>query len=106
VHVRLYRRQQLWLQQHSGQAQPVHRVALHDLDHRAGEELPDVSQPSGHTRRRLAQAAGAGLRLGRFALVQRAQRIVHCLVLAGQGDAGGVVLVVVGRAAEHHSPAA
>jgi hypothetical protein len=50
MYVRLDRLEHLGFEQKLLQAQPVHGVALHDLDDRGGEVPTDVAQPAGDAR--------------------------------------------------------
>ena len=73
VHVGLDRLQHLRLQQQPGQVEPLDRVGLHHLHHRAREVLPDVAEPAGHPRRGRAQP-GRPLRAGSPARRRRTAR--------------------------------
>ena len=57
VDVGLHRVQQLGLEQHRGQVEPLDRVPLHHLHHAGREVGADVAQPAGHPRRRRAEPA-------------------------------------------------
>ena len=54
--------QQLGLEQHRGQVEPLDGVPLHHLDDAGREVGPDVAQPAGHPRRRRRRARRRGRR--------------------------------------------
>ena len=57
VDVGLDRVQQLGLEQHRGQVEPLDRVPLHHLDHAGREVGADVTEPAGHPGRRRTEPA-------------------------------------------------
>ena len=64
--------EQLGLQQHLAEAEPIEGVLLQHLDDRSGEVLADVAQPAGHAGRRASQAASSVLRTRSLGLVRAA----------------------------------
>ncbi len=99
------RLQHLRLQQQGGEPEPVHRVALHDLDDGGRKVRTDVAEPAGHARGGCPEPRGTicSAPAARFpaAAVQRGQRSVHRGVACGE-----LVSRAVGAVrAEHQAPA-
>ena len=57
VNIGLDRIEQLRLQQHRGEMQPLDGISLHHLDHAGRKVGPDVAEPAGDPRRGRAEAA-------------------------------------------------
>ena len=109
VDVRLDGLQHLRLQQQRGEAQPLDRVALHDLDDGAGEVRPDVAEPAGHVRRGAAEPRAPRRSPPRRppgpvppAAVERVERASIAASVPAEGAAGAVR---PSSAAEHQPPA-
>ena len=68
------RLKQLGFEHERLQIQSVQGVLLHDLNQRRREELADVAEPLGHSRRRCSEAAAPAIRA---AIVEGGKRGIH-----------------------------